>query len=171
MVITSSPILFFLFSQGCPLPPSFPMKRLGSDHLDVWALPRGQGGLEGGRLLPDPTLSPRACCAAFVPRLASPFPSCSACFRLCLISPPASAPPPPQRSEMSAQDMGPICVSPACPFNPSRPVPTSELPCLTAWPHPLVPKFLSTTGLLPPPGLLLLLTKVVSYNKGRNLLP
>lgn len=51
------PILFFLFSQGCPLPPSFPLKRLGSDHLDVWALPRGQGGLEGDRLLPDPTLS------------------------------------------------------------------------------------------------------------------
>lgn len=51
-----SPALFFLLRQG-PLPPSCPPKRLGSDHLDVWALPRGQGGSEGGRLLPAPTLS------------------------------------------------------------------------------------------------------------------
>lgn len=36
-----SPALFFLFSQGCPLPSTCPLKRLGSDHLDVWALPRG----------------------------------------------------------------------------------------------------------------------------------
>lgn len=51
------PSLFFLFSQGCPLPPSCPLRRLGSDHLDVWALPRGQGGSEGDWLLPAPTLS------------------------------------------------------------------------------------------------------------------
>ena len=50
--------LFFLFSQGFPLLPSCPLKRLGSDHLDVWAPPRGQGGSEGGQLLPAPTLSP-----------------------------------------------------------------------------------------------------------------
>lgn len=54
--------LFFLFSQGFPLPPSCPLKRLGSDHLDVWALPRGQGGSEGGQLLPAPTLSPGPLC-------------------------------------------------------------------------------------------------------------
>lgn len=57
IVMTSPPSLFFLFSQGCPLPPSCPLRRLGSDHLDVWALPRGQGGSEGGQLLPAPTLS------------------------------------------------------------------------------------------------------------------
>lgn len=43
--------------RAAPSPPSCPRKRLGSDHLDVWALPRGQGGSEGGRLLPAPTLS------------------------------------------------------------------------------------------------------------------
>lgn len=32
----------------------------------------------------------------------------------------------------------------------------------------LSPNFLSTIGLLPPPGFLPLLTKVASYNKGRN---
>ena len=63
--------LFFLFSQGFPLPPSCPLKRLGSDHLDVWALPRGQGGSEGGQLLPAPTLSPGPlCCLASPARLA-----------------------------------------------------------------------------------------------------
>lgn len=43
--------------RAAPSPPSCPRKRLGSDHLDVWALPTGQGGSEGGRLLPAPTLS------------------------------------------------------------------------------------------------------------------
>lgn len=57
--------LSFLFSQGCSLPPSCLLRRLGSDHLDVWALPREQGG-SGGRLLPGPPF-PQACCAAFVP--------------------------------------------------------------------------------------------------------
>lgn len=61
-VVTTSPMPFFLFSQGCLLPPSCPLKRLGSDHLDVWALPRGQGGTEGDRLLPAPTLSPGLLC-------------------------------------------------------------------------------------------------------------
>lgn len=114
-VMTALPPCSFSLVRAAPLPLSCPLRRLGSDHLDVWALPRGQGGSEGGRLLPAPTLSPQACCAAFVPRLANPFPPCSVSFRLCFISPPAPAPPPPQRIEMSAQDMGPIYVNPACP--------------------------------------------------------
>lgn len=110
-----TPNLFSLFSQGLPLPPSCPPKGLGSDHLDVWALPRGQGGSEGGWPLPAPTLSPRACCAAFVPRLANPFPSSSGVLPSPPHLPSCPCPTPPQRIEMSAQDMGPVCVNPACP--------------------------------------------------------
>lgn len=111
-----SPALFFLFSQGFPLPPSCPLKRVGSDHLDVWALPRGQGGSEGGScFLPPPF--PQAHCAAFVPRLrlASSFPSCFCVLPPTPHRPPCPCPTPPQRNEMSAQDMGPIYVNPACP--------------------------------------------------------
>lgn len=55
-MVMTSPLPCVFFSQGCPLPPSCPLKRLGSDHLDVWAPPRGQGGTEGDWLLPAPTL-------------------------------------------------------------------------------------------------------------------
>lgn len=115
-----SPALFFLFSQGCPLPPSCPLKRLGSDHLDVWALPRGQGGSEGDWLLPAPTLSLGLLCC-FCAK-ANPFPFCSMCFRLCLISPPAPAPlPPPKNSNVSSGYGANLCESSMSLFHPSVP--------------------------------------------------
>lgn len=79
-----SPALFFLSCQGCPSPPSWPLKRLGSDHLDVWALPRGWGGgdqREAGYFLP-PTLSTGLLCC-FCAKVSQ---SCSVCFHLCPIS-------------------------------------------------------------------------------------
>lgn len=105
----------------CRATPS-PLPGLGRGwEVTTWMSGPCQGDREGQReagcFLPPPF--PWACCAAFVPRLANPFPSSSVCFPLCLISPSSPAPPPPhpQRIEMSAQDMGPICVNPACPLS------------------------------------------------------
>ena len=165
-----SPALFFLFSQGFPLPPFCPLKRVGSDHLDVWALPRGQGGSEGGScFLPPPF--PQAHCAAFVPRLrlASSFPSCFCVLPLTPHRLPCPCPTPPQRNEMSAQDMGPIYVNPACPLCcPSVPsTRASQRPHFVARPCP-VANFSSTIGLLPLPGVLPLSTRGASSNRGRS---
>lgn len=86
--------------------------------MTTWMSGPCQGDREGQReascFLPPPF--PQAHCAAFVPRLrlASPFPSCSVCFRLPLITA-MPLPHTSQRIEMSAQDMGPIYVNPACP--------------------------------------------------------
>lgn len=114
-VVMTSP-LPYSFSVAKAAPSLLPALRRGWE-VTTWMSGPCQGDREGQRetgcFLPPPF--PWACCAAFVPRLANPFPFCSACFRLRLISPPAPAPLPPQRIEMSAQDMGPICVSPACP--------------------------------------------------------
>lgn len=164
-----SPALFFLFSQGFPLLPSCPLKRLGSDHLDVWALPRGQGGSEGGQLLPVPTLSPGPlCCFCAKIKVSQSLPDL-----FCVLPPtphhlPCPCPTPPQRIEMSAQDMGPICVNPACPcvtLVSLQPGPASA-PLVTR-PHPLA-NFSSTIGLLPPPGVLPLSTRGASSNWGRS---
>lgn len=94
-----SPALFCLLRQGCPLP----LPALGRGwEVTTWMSGPCQGDREGQReagcFLPPPF--PWARCAAFVPRLANPFPSSSVCFHLCLISPPTPTPhrplPPPK---------------------------------------------------------------------------
>lgn len=159
--------LFFLFSQGFPLPPSCPLKRLGSDHLDVWALPRGQGGSEGGQLLPAPTLSPGPlCCFCAKIKVSQSLPVLFCVLPPTPHHPPCPCPTPPQRIEMSAQDMGPIYVNPACPcvaLVSLQPGP-ARVP-LVARPRP-VANFSSTIGLLPPPGVLPLSTRGASSNWG-----
>lgn len=136
-----------------------------------------EGQKEAGCFLAPPF--PQACCAAFVPRLANPFPSCSTCFHLCFFSPPTPAPPPPRIIEMSIQDVGPICVNPACSsfaLVSLQPEPISAH-LQTPLPHCMASSFCpqlckhnwaSSTSRFSP-----LLTKVASYNKGResDLLP
>lgn len=163
-----SPALFFLFSQGFPLPPSCPLKRVGSDHLDVWALPRGQGGSEGGScFLPPPF--PQAHCAAFVPRLrlASSFPSC-----FCVLPPTPHRPymplphTSPKKQNVSSGYGANPCESSMSLCRPSVPsTRASQRPHLVARPRP-VANFSSTIGLLPPPGVLPLSTRGASSNWG-----
>lgn len=107
-----SPALFFLCNQGCPLPPSCLLKRVGSDHLDVWALPRGQGGSEGDRLLPAPTLSPGLLCC-FRAKASQSLP-----VLFCVLPPPPPLLPPPHclPKELKCQlRIWGQSVSPACP--------------------------------------------------------
>lgn len=91
------------------LPPSCPQERLGSDHLDVWALPRGQGGSVGGWLLPAHTLSPGLPCC-FCAKVSQSLPPCPIPWA----STSASSPLPPHphpKNYASAQDVGLVCVS------------------------------------------------------------
>jgi hypothetical protein len=74
-------------------------------HLDDQALPREQGGSVRGWLLPASTLSLGLLCCFCVKVNQSLLLSCCVCFPLCLIFPPALAPPSPQRIEMSAQNL------------------------------------------------------------------
>lgn len=105
----SFPALSWLLLWAPP-PPSCPQERLGSDHLDVWALPTGQGGSAGGWLLPAPSPLPPGLPCCFCAKVSqSPLPALS------LGLPPQpqrpSCPTPTQRIYASAQDVGLMCVS------------------------------------------------------------
>lgn len=87
-----SPALLCLPRQGCP-----PLPALGRGwEVTTWMSGPCQGDREGQReagcFLPPPF--PWACCAAFVPRLAHPFPSSSVCSLPCLMSPSRPCPTP-----------------------------------------------------------------------------
>lgn len=156
-VMTSLPPWSFSLVRAAPLPLSCPLRRLGSDHLDVWALPRGQGGSEGGLLLPAPTLSPGLlCCFCAKASQSLPILFCELPPLLHLPSCPCPTTSP-KNSNVSSGYGANLCESSMSLFCPSVPStranqrpPLNSLASL----HGLIllSRFLSTIGLLPPPG-------------------
>ena len=124
-----------------------------------------EGQREAGRFLPPPF--PRASLCCFCAKVSQSLPVLFPVLPPPPRLPSCPRPTPPQRIEMPAQDMGPICVNPACPcvaLVSPQPGPASAH--LVVRPRPLVPNFSSTIGLLPPPGVLPLSTRGASSSRG-----
>lgn len=103
-----------------------------------------EGQREAGHFLPPPF--PRASLCCFCAKVSQSLPVLFPVLPPPPRLPSCPRPTPPQRIEMPAQDMGPICVSPACPCVALVSLQPGPASAHLVRPRPLVPNFSSTIG-------------------------